>query len=131
MIRSTQVMTVAEFRGQGKRSKYGSKKTVIDGRIFASKIEGRRYEQLKQLRAAGEIDHFLCQVPFWMAPGVRYVVDFLIVWKVTISDDADGQRVGYEDVKGHLTDTSRVKILTVEHLYGISINILTKKDIGP
>lgn len=126
------VMSVAQYRASVAKaaSKFGNQKVLIDGRTFDSRLEGRRYEQLKQLQAAGEVDHFLCQVPFWIAPGVRYVVDFMIVWKSRFHSNSADQWVVYEDVKGHLTQTSRTKIKTVEHLYGVQIKILTKAEIG-
>ena len=103
-------------------SKYSAQAVVIDGWRFDSKLEGRRYEQLKLQQAAGEIRYFLRQVPFWIAPRVRYVVDFgvcLLDWTFR-----------WEDVKGVLTDKSRTKIATVEHQFGIQIDILTRDHLA-
>jgi hypothetical protein len=69
----------------------------IDGIRFASKKEGRRYLQLKQLERAKEISHLRLQVPYVLEiDGVRickYVADF--VYKEngeTIVEDVKGRR---------------------------------------
>lgn len=102
-------------------SKYSATAVVVDGWRFDSKLEARRYEQLKLLQAAREIQYFLRQVPFWIAPRVRYVVDFGVC-------QLDGT-FRWEDVKGFLKDESRTKIATVEHHYGIRIDILTREHL--
>lgn len=102
-------------------SKYSAKAVVVDGWRFDSKLEARYYEQLKLLQAAGEILWFLRQVPFPIAPRVRYLVDFGIC-------RLDGT-FRWVDVKGVLTDASRIKIATVEHLYGIQIEIVKREDM--
>jgi hypothetical protein len=38
------------------RPKYGNRKTEIDGYLFDSQAEARRYKELKLMQAAGEID---------------------------------------------------------------------------
>lgn len=50
------------------RSKYGARKTVIDGITFASKKEANRYCELKLLERAGEICCLRLQVPFELIP---------------------------------------------------------------
>ena len=50
------------------RSKYGARKTVVDGITFASKKEANRYRELKLLEKAGEICCLLLQVPFELIP---------------------------------------------------------------
>lgn len=50
------------------RSKYGARKTVVDGIIFDSKKEANRYRELKLLERAGEICCLRLQVPFELIP---------------------------------------------------------------
>ncbi len=129
-------MTVAEYRAQMQGSataKYHNQKCVIDGIRFDSRLEAKRYQQLVLLKQAGQVAWFTRQVPFVIAPRVTYRVDFLIVWEIDPSPSAmmgAVQRVTLEDVKGVWTATSRVKIRTVEHLYGVTIQLLGRKDIG-
>lgn len=50
------------------RSKYGARKTVVDGITFDSKKEANRYRELKLLEKAGEIGNLRLQVPFELIP---------------------------------------------------------------
>lgn len=51
--------------------KYHNKKIVIDGQVFDSKKEGRRYRELTLLEKAGEISHLRRQVKFTLIPSQR------------------------------------------------------------
>ena len=46
------------------RSKYGARKTIVDGITFDSKKEANRYRELKLLEDAGEIEKLKMQVAF-------------------------------------------------------------------
>lgn len=50
------------------RSKYGARKTVVDGITFDSRKEANRYRELKLLERAGEICCLRLQVPFELIP---------------------------------------------------------------
>jgi hypothetical protein len=95
------------------RHKFHAKPVELDGIKFPSKLEARRYGELKVLQAAGEVLFFLRQVAFHLPGGVRYVCDFEIFW-------ADG-RVTFEDAKGMATDTYKLKRRQVEALYPVTI----------
>lgn len=86
-------------------NKYRNKKTEIDGIVFASKKEARRYSELKLLVKAGELVTFNCQVAFQiMYEGqliCKYIADFVTYSK-------DGKRT-VEDVKGIKTTTYQLK----------------------
>lgn len=84
-------------------TKYNNVKTVLDGITFDSKKEAKRYQDLKLLQRAGEIEKFERQVEFILRPGFTdnegkrirpraYVADFVLYLK-------DGTRI-IEDVKG-------------------------------
>jgi len=47
---------------EARRSKYRNKKIQIDGRTFDSKLEAKRYVELKRLQEAGVISALQCQV---------------------------------------------------------------------
>ena len=67
-----------------KRSKYGNKRTWIDGICFHSKKEGEHYNQLKLLQGVGEIKGFCLQPEFVLVEGnpeeraITYKADFII-----------------------------------------------------
>lgn len=83
-----------------KRHKYGAKKIEIDGIIFDSIKEGRRYRELKMLEAAGLITELELQVEYELNPGgthsLKYVADFRYLEVMTSS------RI-VEDAKGYKT----------------------------
>lgn len=105
-------------------SKYGNKKTEIDGIVFDSKHEGQRYAELKLLERAGEIRDLMLQVPFELIPAqkiagktveraVKYVADFVYY-------DKDGNLV-VEDAKGMKTDAYKLKKKMMLYFKGIAI----------
>lgn len=98
-----------------KRSKYGATPTSVDGIRFDSKREAAYYQKLKARVAAGEVQYFLRQTPLHLPGGTKLVVDF-------VEFLADG-RVRYVDVKGHETQTFRVKKREVEHHYPVRIEL--------
>lgn len=53
-----------------RRSKYGNKKTVLDGKEFDSKKEAYHYLLLKERLQRGEISNLQTQVPFVLVPAV-------------------------------------------------------------
>lgn len=99
-----------------KRSKYGAQRVIVDGYRFDSKREARRYEALKQLRAAGQVRWFALQPQFLLPAGVIYRADFIVAW-------ADG-RVSVEDVKSGGTRTAvyRMKKKQAQACCGIEID---------
>jgi hypothetical protein len=106
-------------------NKYAANAIVVDGQRFDSKLEARRYLELKQLRRIGAIDFFLRQVPFHLPGGIIYRLDFLVRWPASYT----AEPVTYEDCKGMMTRVSQNKIKQVEALYGIEVRVLTKKDV--
>lgn len=51
--------------------KYRAKKTIVDGMVFDSRREARRYTELKSLEMAGKIKDLNMQVPFELIPAQR------------------------------------------------------------
>lgn len=108
--------------------KYRNRHTTIDGMRFASKAEGRRYQELKLLERAGKISDLLTQVSYKLAPPVkfagttrnkpalRYIADFRYV--------EDGVTI-VEDVKSpaSITEAFQIKRHLMLSTHGIDIRI--------
>jgi hypothetical protein len=113
-------------------TKYHAIQTTVDGIVFASKAEARRYGELKLLERAGEVTGLQLQPRFDLACGGRpllirsagfpkgrasyYLADFEYY-------ERDGTRV-IEDVKGMDTPVSRLKRAVVEAEYGLRITLV-------
>ena len=94
-------------------SKYRAKRCEIDGIKFHSLLEGRYYQSLILRQRSGEKFYFHMQVPIQLPGGVKYLVDFMIIYP-------DG-KVEYIDVKGVKTSVYIIKKKQVEALYPIKI----------
>jgi len=105
-VNTTERMTVAEFKAltenKQSKSKYHSKMTEVDGILFDSQAEAKRYCELKLLLRAGKIDNLRLQVPFTIVPkqaderAVKYLADFVY---------SEGDKNIVEDVKSSATKT--------------------------
>jgi hypothetical protein len=103
-------------------NKFGAKKTRLDGYIFDSAMEAKRYGQLKLLLRAGEISELRIH-PSWPIrvndkPICHVELDFEY-------RDRLG-RIHHEDVKGAMTALSSVKRKLVEASHGIEVELLRK-----
>jgi hypothetical protein len=106
-----------------KKNKYNAKKTTVDGIVFDSKAESKRYEFLKAMEAAGEISDLETQPRYvFFVNGQRicaYKPDFRYV--------EEGETI-VEDVKSKATKTRdysiRKKLLKA--LYGIEVAEIEK-----
>lgn len=103
---------------QGKRSKYGSRKALVDGILFDSGKEAGRYCQLKLMERAGIIIDLQLQVAYELNPGgthsLRYIADFVYI--IT-----DGNLQIVEDAKGFRTKDYRKKKRLMKKVHGIEI----------
>lgn len=99
-----------------KRSKYGAKKTVVDGITFDSQAEATRYGVLKIVQASGLITDLRLQVPYQITVNgkkvCRYVADFVY--------SENGKEV-VEDVKGMKTPVYNLKKKLMEAVFGVVI----------
>lgn len=115
-------------------NKYGSKKIEIDGIVFDSKKEAKRYQELSMLEKAGAIQGLQRQVKYVLIPaqkepdtigsrgGIKkgkcierectYIADFVY--------QEDGQTV-VEDTKGFRTKDYIIKRKLMLHVHGIKI----------
>ena len=101
-----------------KRQKYGNTKVTVDGMVFDSKLEAKRYGELKLLERAGKIFRLQCQVPFRLEINsiliCRYVADFTYC-------ECGSTEIVVEDTKGYLTAEYRLKRKMMKALLGIAI----------
>ena len=118
-------MSVAEWRKHLHQPvrKYRNIRVEVDGRKFDSKLEAKRYEELKQLGQLGQVAWFTTQVPFRLPGGIIYRADFLVVW----GPNPGAGGVTVEDCKGARTRVSINKIKQVEEIYGFKVEIITRE----
>ena len=91
--------------------KYGNKKTVIDGYTFDSKLEAKRFGELKLFLKQGTISNLVLQKEFELQPSfksngkteraIKYICDFYYT-------DKQGKEY-VEDAKGFKTDVYAIK----------------------
>ena len=123
LISAQESKYTAEKKVAQRGSKYGNKKAEVNGIVFDSKKEARRWLELDMLAKAGEIQNLQRQVPFLLIPSqsvdgkvveraVSYVADF--VYK------QDGKTV-VEDTKGHKTKDYILKRKMLLFFYGVQI----------
>jgi len=107
------------YQKRFKQPKYRNKKVEVDGIVFDSMREAKRYKELSMLLRAGKISDLKLQVPFILIEKYRngegkairkmeYIADF--VYK------QDGKTV-VEDTKGFRTKEYRIKKKLFEHKY--------------
>lgn len=90
----------------GAAQKFANETTEMDGRVFASKLEARRYRDLRLLEQSGAISGLVCQPRYVLIPAdahgraICYVGDFAYT---------EGGRAVVEDTKGAETDVWRIK----------------------
>lgn len=108
---------MSETRPKRLRHKYGNTRVKRDGVTYASKAEARYADKLRVLQAAGDVVMFLEQTPLRLPGGTKYVVDFVVFYR-------DGT-VAWVDVKGHQTETFKVKKREIEAIYPIEIEVVS------
>jgi len=96
--------------------KYRNIKTEVDGIIFDSKAEARRYGQLRLLEKANEISDLRLQYPFECKINEKKICTYRADF-----DYFEGDQWVVEDVKGFRTQVYRLKKRLVEALYGVEI----------
>ena len=86
-------------RAGGKFGVAAAERRTYRGVLYASRAEMARAEELDLMLMAGELRGWTRQVPFYLAPPLRYVVDFLVFHR--------SGRAWAEDVKGVETPAFR------------------------
>ena len=107
-------------------NKYGSKKVEVDGIVFDSKKEAKRYQELLLLEKAGEIEDLRRQVKYVLVPSqkddrgkliereVSYIADFVYF-------DCRASECVVEDTKGFKTKDYIIKRKLLLFVHGIRI----------
>lgn len=75
-----------------KRSKYGAKKTSVDGHTFDSQKEADYYCELKLRLQAKDIKGFCLQPTFILADNLKYKADFIVFNNDGTSEVVDVKR---------------------------------------
>ncbi len=101
-------------------NKYRNEKIIIDEIRFDSKLEARRYCELKLLQRANEIKNLRRQVTFELQPSYRknnktirainYIADFVYY-------DVKKDKTIIEDTKGFKTEVYKLKKKMFEYKY--------------
>lgn len=114
-------------------SKYNSKKVVINGIKFDSRREANRYTELMLLSKAGKVTGLTLQVPFVLAPSVkfagaraakpaiRYFADF-------VYSDVEQGKIIVEDVKSPATAklaAFQLKRHLMLSIHGIDVRVVS------
>ena len=100
-------------------TKYNNTKIRVDGRLFDSKAEAARWQELQMLERAGEITELERQVEYELIPkqkgerAVKYIADFRY-------KDHEGETV-VEDTKGVRTPVYILKRKLMLRVHGIRI----------
>ena len=100
-------------------SKYGNTKIRVDGRLFDSKAEAARWQELQLLERAGEITELERQVEYELIPkqkgerAVKYIADFRY--------KGHEGKVVVEDTKGVRTPVYILKRKLMLRVHGIRI----------
>lgn len=105
-------------------TKYRSRKAVLDGVVFDSRLEANRYAELKLLERAGEITDLRTQVKYTLIPAqkkpsggteraVTYTADFAY-------RDKFGREI-VEDSKGVRTQQYIIRRKLMLYVHGIEV----------
>ena len=109
------------------RSKYGSKKTIVDNIKFDSKWEAERYGQLKAMERGGVVTDLELQVPYNIIINdikiCKYIADFKYK-----QEDINGKiEEIVEDAKGCETPEFNLKKKLMKAVFNIDIYLSKKK----
>lgn len=100
------------------RPKYGNKKTEVDGILFDSKKEAKRYQELRLLEKQGIILELQLQPKFPIVVNGKKICTYIADFDYCVAHTAD--RI-VEDVKGIKTPIYNLKKKLVKAVHGIDI----------
>lgn len=110
-----------------KRTKFGAIKTEVDGIVFDSKAEAKRYMYLKHMQAAGKISGLRIHPKYPIEINGKYIceveLDFFYF-------DKEKRCIEYEDVKGVDTAISRLKRKLIKVTHDIDVTIIKARSAG-
>ena len=110
----------SKFKGLSKENKYHNRKITIDNITFDSKLEAKRYTELKLLEKQGLIKNLILQPSYELIPSFKknnktfrktcYNADFSYY-------DVNLDKTIVEDTKGFKTDVYKIKKKLFEYHY--------------
>lgn len=103
-----------------RRNKFNAVKVRMDGYLFDSKAEARRYSDLKLMQKAGAISGLVVHPKYHIVHTGNKVCTVELDFEYSTSD---GGRV-FEDVKGVFTALSRLKHKLFQAYYGEPVRIV-------
>lgn len=109
-------------------SKYGAKKTIVDGIKFDSQMESRQYIKLKEMEEKGEIKNLQLQPEFLLQDSFKKDGKTYrkIVYKADFMFEKDGKTC-VQDVKGFATPEFKIKEKLFEYKYpNLNLEIVKK-----
>ena len=117
--RNNKTTTTHLLKGSNPRRKYGNVKTEVDGITFDSKREADRWQELKLMQSAGQIEELERQVRFPLRVNREevccYIADF------TYRRKTNGRGLVVEDVKGRRTRDYMIKRKLMRAIHGIEV----------
>lgn len=96
--------------------KYRAQRTEVDGVVFASRAESRRYRDLKLMIASGDISNLELQKRYPLNVNGQLICTYVSDFEY----DQDGKHIT-EDVKGVRTIVFVIKKKLMRAIYGIDI----------
>lgn len=117
-------ISAEEYRAltsEPKRSKYGNRKTVIDGIRFDSKREAEYYAELKLREKAGEVFEVEMQRPFAIVINGQLVCTYKSDFHFY---DAIAKRRRVVDTKGFATPEFKLKKKLMKAVLGLDIEVV-------
>jgi len=110
------------------RSKYGNKKTVVDGIKFDSKWESQRYLYLKSLEKADRVRNLELQPKFIITVNAQKICTYIADFQYD-KELADGSWEHIvEDAKGVETPEFKLKNKLMKAVHNIEIYLSKKKS---
>ena len=106
-----------ESQGGLELSKYNNQKTLVDGIMFDSKKEAKRYGELNLLFKKGKITYLETQPKYEIIIKGKKICSYIADFRYIIG----GKEIIVEDVKGFKTSTYRLKKKLMKAIYGIDI----------
>ena len=107
-----------------RKSKYGNRKTEVDGITFDSAKEAKRYQVLRLMEKGRLITSLRCQVPYPLEINgtvvATYIADF-VYRKATKMEFSPAYDTVVEDCKGVRTPVYRLKAKLMLAIHGITI----------
>lgn len=101
---------------KSKRGKYNAQGSHIDGHWFASKAEGIRYLQLKEMEKQGTIEGLELQPSYRIMVSGQMITTYRGDFRYVVIENGKRRRI-LEDVKGMQTTEYKIKKKLVEALF--------------